>query len=261
MNGYNIIEIIPQVTMLEDDDACIYIVEGETHAVVIDTGYGIYNLKEAVEKITQKPLLVFYTHGHIDHAFGGHYFDRVYMSREDLPVYQYHKDVIRFQLSDRLKSIYNAGTEKMEKWLKAEPGKIEYTAHGDLFDIGGNTIEVIALKGHTPGSIGLIDRKHHILFSGDGIINHVWMQLPESSAIADYLNTVKNVRTYSKYFDCIYAGHRREIHKLSFLDELELTLMDLLDGAKGKKYNNQIASGMIYKRDKCEVVYNPKKIR
>ncbi len=258
MNQYNIIQIVPEVTKIEDGDTNIYVVEGETSAIVIDTGYGCLNLKDAVREITQKPLIVVCTHGHIDHAFGAHYFDKAYINIDDIDLYEEHRK-LKYELKDEIMMEYNVSEEVIQKWCDST-ANLEFTKAGDIFDIGGNILEVISLRGHTSGSIGILDRKHRILFSGDGIISHVWMQLKESTTISEYLKTVRAIKPYCKDFDTIYMGHRNN-EAVSFVDELEAALNNLLSGSTGEPYANKDFGGMLYKHGRCEVVYNPERIR
>ena len=53
------------------------LVIGEEKALLLDTCYGIGNLKKEVEKITNKPLIVVNSHGHMDHSCGNYQFDKV----------------------------------------------------------------------------------------------------------------------------------------------------------------------------------------
>lgn len=258
---YNTIEIMPEVTLIQENDVCIYLVEGQSSAIVIDTGYGLLNLKQKVEEITKNPLVVVLTHGHIDHAFGGHYFEKVYISKDEIPVYEKHTDLKKQMVNDDISETYGLTREKLEDWCRAKPEKIEFVAQGNTFDIGGNVLEIISLKGHTPGSIGILDRKHRILFSGDGVINHVWMQLPESGTIEEYLETLSSLDTYLNDFDFICTGHRQQPLQAAFINEMKLTLADLLEGAVGIPYDNPIAGGMLYKRKGCEVVYQPDRVK
>ncbi|MHB8066040.1 MAG: MBL fold metallo-hydrolase, partial [Ruminiclostridium sp.] len=238
----NILQIIPEVTLIEDTDTCIYVVEGDTSAIVIDTGYGFCNLKKTVEEITKKPLIVVCTHGHIDHAFGAHYFDKIYMNRDDMPIYEKHNQLKR-AMKNKIISEKNITADEFEAWCKATVKEIKFVSQGSTFDIGGNVLEVISLRGHTPGSIGILDRKHRILFSGYGIIAHVWMQLPESTTLLEYLETVRAVKPFCRDFDTIYMGHRKNYKSVSFIDKLEDVLNDILVGCTGKTYNNEIFSG------------------
>ena len=48
-----------------------YLIIGKERAALIDTGLGIANIKEVVQRLTQLPVLVITTHVHADHI-GGH---------------------------------------------------------------------------------------------------------------------------------------------------------------------------------------------
>ena len=48
----------------------MYLVEGTEKAALIDTGYGVGNLKGYIKTLTEKPLIVLITHGHLDHVAG-----------------------------------------------------------------------------------------------------------------------------------------------------------------------------------------------
>lgn len=60
-----------------------YLSEGNMKACLIDTGDGFGNIKAYVEKLTDKPLIVLLTHGHLDHANGSTLFSEVYMNHKD----------------------------------------------------------------------------------------------------------------------------------------------------------------------------------
>ena len=47
-----------------------YLIIGEEKALLFDTAYGMGNLREFVEGITQKPVIVVNSHGHFDHTGG-----------------------------------------------------------------------------------------------------------------------------------------------------------------------------------------------
>ena len=70
LNKYYVAEKIAENTYKIDESgvANCYLLIGDEKALLIDTGCGAGNLKEAVEKITNKPLYVAVTHRHPDHA-------------------------------------------------------------------------------------------------------------------------------------------------------------------------------------------------
>lgn len=59
----------------------MYLLEGDEKALLIDTGYGVGNLRAYVENLTDKPIVVANTHYHPDHAAGNGEFEQVYMSK------------------------------------------------------------------------------------------------------------------------------------------------------------------------------------
>ena len=58
----------------------MYLLEGNEKALLLDTGYGVGNLRECVERLTDKPILVANTHYHPDHSAGNGEFEEVMVS-------------------------------------------------------------------------------------------------------------------------------------------------------------------------------------
>ena len=73
----------------------MYLVNGSERSLLIDTCVGAGNLRDFVEKLTEKPLTVLLTHGHVDHAMGAPEFTgndgkkecEIYMNHADTQVY------------------------------------------------------------------------------------------------------------------------------------------------------------------------------
>jgi len=55
-----------------------YLLIGETSSLLIDTGLGIENIQEQVNKLTDKPIIAVATHIHWDHIGGHKYFPNFY---------------------------------------------------------------------------------------------------------------------------------------------------------------------------------------
>ena len=70
----------------------MYLIEGSKAAVLIDTGCGFYSLKDCIHNLTNKPLKVLITHGHVDHAMGANEFEEIYLNHKDKSVYQLHSE-------------------------------------------------------------------------------------------------------------------------------------------------------------------------
>ena len=51
-----------------------------------------------------------------------------------------------------------------------------YVADGHLIDLGGRTLEVLHVPGHTPDATALVDRENGLLFTGDTFYDdNIWL--------------------------------------------------------------------------------------
>lgn len=132
----------------------MFLLEGEEKALLIDTGYGVGNLRAFVEKLTEKPILVANTHFHPDHAAGNGEFDCAYVNagwEMDAP------------------SVNTEGAVPFDlKKLPHPDYKKIIVRDGYVFDLGGREVEVLEAKpAHCNSSLFFLDKTHRILFSGD----------------------------------------------------------------------------------------------
>ncbi len=116
----------------------IYLIEGETSAILIDAGTNIKGLRKIVEEIVKKPVSLVISHGHTDHIGSISEWDTIW--------------------------IHSADAEMLPASFKGEK---RYLTNGQIFDLGGRQIEVIFTPGHTLGSTTFIDREAHYGFSSD----------------------------------------------------------------------------------------------
>lgn len=132
----------------------MYLLEGDERALLVDTGYGVGNLRAFVEKLTDKPIDVINTHFHPDHAAGNGEFERAYVStgwKNDEP------------------SLYGGATPfDLAKLPYPDYEKIEI---GDCeIELGNRTIEVIqAAPAHCDSSLFLLDRTYRLFLCGDDL--------------------------------------------------------------------------------------------
>lgn len=150
------------------------LVRGSQKALLVDTGWGVSDIKGLLKKIVRTPVIVVNTHGHPDHCFGNCFFDEVLTPFLDKDVFNEIGDYEdkrknRF-LSDKMKEIC--------KDLKMPPFK-GYEA-GKVFELGDLSVQAIPLYGHTKGSLGLLIKEERLLLCGDSLGNYVWLFLKES---------------------------------------------------------------------------------
>lgn len=171
-----------------------YLIVGSRQALLVDALQTVTGLYEEVRKITDKPLTVFITHGHLDHAGAA----IAELHEAGVPIYMSYKDY------DLLKGMFDYGEEK--NWfIDLKPGKV--------FDLGGYRFHTIAIDGHSKGSMVALDYENQLLFSGDGIgSGHFWMQLPFCTALNVFQMGLKAL--YEETRKCpdlkVYPGHRNQ---------------------------------------------------
>ncbi len=239
-----IVPLEDRVWLLDDNgEATCYVICGTEKAMVIDTVNGYENLHEIVRTITDLPLIVVNTHGHPDHIFGNCYFEEAWIHPDDEALAEFFFDMVR---------------ERAEaEGLK--PCPFRYLEIGQKFDLGGDTtLEVVPLKGHTAGSIALLDRRRRIMFTGDGMNPHIWMQLDESCGITVLRQSLLDIlRDYGDAFDRILYGHAHDgytdkelIGKL--IDGCEQLLEGRTEGDKSYDWRNEELSGTCRQHRYCE---------
>lgn len=173
----------------------MYLVIGETHAFLIDTGLGIGNLKEYVQTLTSKPVTILLTHGHLDHAMGAGSFGtdaEIYMNLADAKLYQEHGNL-------PMREDYYKGMKlfrgykgilyppKKEDWMKPAPVSLMKNLEaGMTFDIGTEVLEICPGKGHTPGCITVLLQKHRMLILGDACNQGTFLFDEYCSTVSDY---------------------------------------------------------------------------
>lgn len=101
---------------------------------------------------------------------------------------------------------------------------------GDCFDLGGVTLVAYCLPGHTPGGMCFLDREDRILFTGDGINRHCWMQLAQSVPIAAFVDNLEALSPIRDYYDFICHGHAAAPEDAALYDALLAAVKELRDG-------------------------------
>lgn len=154
-------------------DSWMYLIIGPRKAMLIDTSFGIGDLKGLVEELSGgKEVIVVNTHNHFDHAYGNAQFDRVYC-------HEYEAPVIKCQNEHIWDYLFEEGTGR-GIWAEIDRRDLipfkEYEVigcpDGQLFDLGdGYEVELVFLGGHSAGHCGFLDKKGRNFFAGDDVIS------------------------------------------------------------------------------------------
>lgn len=147
---------------------------GSEKAAVIDTGFGFGDLPAAVRKLTEKPLLLFNTHCHVDHVGGNAPFGLpVHMGREDIEAAR-KSNYAAFRVHSWDDRIARLGPESVagmdrEEYLNRGAGELVPCEEGERFDLGGLHLSVFAISGHSLGGRAYYLEEKKILYTGDAV--------------------------------------------------------------------------------------------
>ncbi len=151
-------------------DVWMFLIDGPEKALLIDTSFGVGDLKGLCRKLVgDKPLIVANTHSHFDHAYGNAQFDECFCYEDEVYSMKLTNNphIWDYLFDENGEGIYAGGFTKDDiiEWH-------EYTITGlpanYIFDLGGDyEVELIPLIGHTPGNSGFLDHHNRILFTGD----------------------------------------------------------------------------------------------
>ena len=233
MSYYTIKKIYPWLYSIHDPkEVFCYLIVGEKSALLYDSAYGTSSLDDTVRQVCDLPYEVILSHGHIDHVNGAFQFEEVWLHPAE-------KELCLRHASNGI-------------------GKIKDLQEGQLFDLGSLTVEVIAMEGHTAGSVGLLIREHKVLLDSDAANYHIWMFLEESLDMSVYINMLKRVKELD--FDTFFVGHSNEERPKSDFDKY-IAVAENIDVEKSTPYGAFTElGGRMYSEGDVSVVFNPKRI-
>lgn len=241
----------------------MYLVEGEKRCALLDTGSGFGHLKKCVDSLTNKPVIVLLTHGHVDHAMGAGEFEEVYMNHEDDYVYVQHAQD-SFRLDEKQLAMYecNGKFSKDEYIPPKEIQEIHDLKEGDSFDLGDLHIDVNACAGHTRGSLVFLIREERLLLTGDACNTNTFVFDDYSTTIENYRNNLIDLkRKVDGKFDNILLSHGNGKGYPSLIDDVIDVCTDIMGGRSAEiPMEFKGVHGWIARKDptfsKGNIVYN-----
>ncbi|MCX7708677.1 MAG: MBL fold metallo-hydrolase [Clostridia bacterium] len=261
---FKIKQITKSIYAIDDrGEDILYLVVGKEKALLVDTGWGVGNLKKVVSTITDLPLIVVNTHGHPDHVSGDYQFSEIHIAEGDVPVLQqsFKEENRRWALENVLRGPF-PDDFSAEQWLYSELPNIIPIKDKHLFDLGNKIIEVIEVPGHSPGCIVLIDHEERVLFSGDSILKgYTWLHLDHSTTLSKYLLSLKKLKTEMSKFDAILPAHSDFPLQAEIISEFISGAEDILEGRrKGIAHQTFAGDGLLCTFGSCGIVYNSSRL-
>lgn len=205
MFEHQITKLSAHITQITDPTGVyLFLVEGDREAVLVDTGVGFAGLKETVEKLTKLPLSVILTHMHPDHAGGAAAFDKVHLHPADRGMADEVKLDVRMGYS--MGSMPGAVLTPVD-FIPTPPSDKAYLplSDGQVFDLGGITLEIIHVPGHTPGSCCVLFREERSILFGDACNANTLLMW--GTTISEYKKSLQYLQTRKDCFDTVYYSH------------------------------------------------------
>ncbi len=206
----------------------MFLVEGDERAALIDTGFGVGDLRGFVESLTDKPVFVLNTHCHIDHINGAALWDECYLNENDWPLYDHAYSIERRMAHRGFEDVtVDELNPKREKpFLPLNDG--------DEFDIGGEVIRAILVPGHSPGSICFLLKNERICIYGDAVGRRSGFTGPNSLPVSAFLKGLRNLKQYDGQYDVILRNHNVLECPLDMLDNVIECAENIVNGTDDK---------------------------
>ena len=188
-----------------------YLVNTRTHSALIDTGTGFRNIRNAIKHLLRDEVIVLNTHWHFDHVGGNVLFENIAISETEAHLIEHDLDS-NLMMEIYVKPFMELGIPFPDDFVP-ETYEIKgsrascFVKEGDRIDLGGRTLEVISLPGHTHGSLAFLDSRTRSLFAGDFIyMDELYAHL-EDSDMDEYIDSLIKLKHRQNEFKNIYPAH------------------------------------------------------
>ncbi|MBL8137328.1 MAG: MBL fold metallo-hydrolase, partial [Acidobacteria bacterium] len=204
----------------QQQEVISWLILGTTRALLFDTGMGMRPLQPVVAQLTTLPVTVLNSHTHLDHVGGNaeftdvraidHVFTRRNMSGKTHT--QVAAEVSPEALCGNTAVGFDTAAYRTRPWTSA--GALR---GGDTFNLGGRTIDVIAVPGHTPDAIALHDRAAGLLWTGDTFYaGPIWLFMPETDLDA-HLASITQLAALAPSLTRVLPAHNTVVAAPSML--------------------------------------------
>ena len=180
-----------------------YMFVDEHRVLLVDTGFPDSDILEQVKVVTDLPIEVIFTHGDWDHIGESGPIEKKYMHPAEMDYYMQNND---------------QSMKLLPVW------------EGDVISVGQYLLEVVHLPGHTPGSIGLIERDQGFMLTGDCIkVGPIFMFGYGRNFQAFHASMIK-LKTIAAEVDIFYACHKDREVDIDIVDDLIVGSRMMIDG-------------------------------
>lgn len=186
----------------------VYLVEGDTWAALVDSGFGIGDIGAVVRNLTDKPVLVVNTHAHMDHVGGNERFGTAFLHQSESladaaeVARRFRENVTQADFAVPFPDGFSP-----DRYNPVVPEPTHRSIGGEAIDLGGRVLEILHAPGHTAGSICLLDERNRFLFTGDNVTDRPYQGIGDGVGLTTYQQTLRLLSEMSGDIDLILPGH------------------------------------------------------
>jgi len=201
--------------------------------LLFDTGLGIGDMKRVVEQLTDLEIVVLNSHTHYDHIGGNHQFETIWARDTDYTLGRAAgspPDAVAEFLKDGW--VWKQLPEAFDpKDFRSRPFTISrFVDEGDIIDLGGRKLEILATPGHAPDAICLLDRENRILLTGDSFYLAPLYTHLEGSDFLDYAKTAERLAGLADDIDAALTSHNVPVVAPRYMTALGEAFAAIEDG-------------------------------
>ena len=213
-----------------------YLVLGSEKALLFDSGMGMASIKSVTEKITDLPVMVINSHTHYDHIGGNYEFDTILAMDTPYTINRATNGISHKRVAHELAEEALC-LEKIPELdtlnYKINPFSITtFIKDGSIIELGKRNLKIIAVPGHTPDAIALLDEENGYLWTGDTFYEApIWLFDPETK-LNDYHQSIKKLADLSSKLKKVFPAHNTPIAEPVRLVELVNAYEQIINGVK-----------------------------
>lgn len=187
-----------------------HLIVGEDRALLFDTGIGLLPLMPVVKRITSRPVTVLNSHTHYDHVGSNWEFQKILAidssyTRANMAGFDNDRiagDFLPEAFCMGIPEGVDLSTFYTKPWKATR-----YVEDGEVLDLGGRTLRILHVPGHTPDAVALLDAGNRLLFTGDTFYDaSLWLFVQETNA-KNYAASIARLAALESDVDYLLGAH------------------------------------------------------
>ncbi len=174
----------------------IFLIRGRDFDVIIDSGLGLFSLREFLSPLSPDPILIA-SHAHYDHLGSNWEFQELWAHPNEAEILAHptRENTLgaRFLETADFSPPPFPGFDASH-WQPRPAPATRLLRDGEILNLGDRQLEVIHAPGHSQGLICLWDEQSRALFSTDAVYDGEIFDFLPCSDIPAYIETMKRLR-------------------------------------------------------------------